>query len=121
MVLVRYLGDAKLMVPTLSFLIGVALWLYILGELYFGQMDEAVATSGDDALKRGYFWLRIVATIGWAIYPLGSFIVSFTGAVDDGRLSLTYNLAEFVNLIAFGLAVLATAIVSADNDRVVAN
>ncbi len=117
MVLVRYLGDAKLMVPTLSFLIGVALWLYILGELYFGQMDEAVATSSDDALKRGYFWLRTVVTVGWAIYPLGSFIVSFTSAVDDGRLSLTYNLAEFVNLIAFGLAVLATAMVSADGDR----
>ncbi|RBP16145.1 bacteriorhodopsin-like protein [Roseiarcus fermentans] len=120
MVLVRYLGDAKLMAPTLAFLIGVAFWLYILGELYFGQMDEAVATGGGDALRRGYFWLRIVATVGWAIYPLGSFIVSFTSAVDDGRLSLAYNLAEFVNLIAFGLAVLATAMASADNDRVAA-
>jgi len=117
MVLARYLGDAKLMHPTLSLLIGVVFWLYILGELYFGQMDEAVATSEDDAMRRGYFWLRIIVTIGWAIYPLGSFIVSFTGYVDDGRLSLTYNLAEFVNRIAFGLAVLATALVSAENER----
>ncbi len=117
MVFARYLGDAKLMHPTLSFLIGIVFWLYILGELYFGQMDEAVATCDDDAVRRGYFWLRIIVTVGWAIYPLGSFIVSFTGYVDDGRLSLTYNLAEFVNLIAFGLTVLATAIMSADNDR----
>jgi sensory rhodopsin len=116
MVFARYLGDAKLMHPTLSFLIGIVFWLYILGELYFGQMDEAVA-SGDDATRRGYFWLRIIVTVGWAVYPLGSFIVSFTSYVDDGRLSLTYNLADFVNRIAFGLAVLATALVSADSDR----
>ncbi len=117
MVFARYLGDAKLMHPTLSFLIGVIFWLYILGELYFGQMDEAIATSEDDTMRRGYFWLRIIVTVGWAIYPLGSFIVSFTGYVDDGRLSLTYNLAEFVNRIAFGLAVLATALVIAEPSR----
>jgi len=112
MVLSRYLGDAKLMHPTLSFLIGVVFWLYILGELYFGQMDEAVVSSKTDALQRGFFWLRIIVTIGWAVYPLGSFIASFTDYVDDGRLSLTYNLAEFVNRIAFGLAVLASALLT---------
>jgi sensory rhodopsin len=114
MVFVRYLGDANLMHPTLSFLIGVVFWLYILGELYFGQMDEAVATSDDDALRRGYFWLRLIVTVGWAVYPLGSFIVSFTHYTDDGRLSLIYNLAEFINRIGFGLAVLATALVIDD-------
>lgn len=113
MVFARYLGDAKLMHPTLSFLIGIVFWLYILGELYFGQMDEAVASAENAAMRRGFFWLRLIVTVGWAIYPLGSFIVSFTGYVDDGGLSLTYNLAEFVNRIGFGLAILATAL-SAD-------
>lgn len=117
MVFARYLGDAKLMHPTLSFLIGIVFWLYILGELYFGQMDEAVSGAENDAMQRGYFWLRIIVTVGWAIYPLGSFIVSFTAYVDDGRLSLTYNLADFVNRIAFGLAVMATALISAGDRR----
>ena len=109
--------DALPIVGLMSFLIGIVFWLYILGELYFGQMDEAVSGAENDAMQRGYFWLRIIVTVGWAIYPLGSFIVSFTAYVDDGRLSLTYNLADFVNRIAFGLAVMATALISAGDRR----
>ena len=42
MVFSRYLGEAGTMHATLAFLIGLVFWLYILGELYFGRMDEAV-------------------------------------------------------------------------------
>lgn len=112
MVLVRYLGDAGLMHATLGFLIGIILWLYILGELYFGQMDEAVVSGRDQSLQRGYFWLRLIVTIGWAIYPLGSFITSFGSYTDTGAFSLTYNIADFFNRIAFGLVVMSSAMVS---------
>jgi len=112
MVLIRYGGEAGFVHATLAFLIGIVFWLYILGELYFGQMDEAVSKTGAGPIRRSYFWLRLIVTIGWAVYPLGNFIVSFNGVTDTGALSTTYNLAEFVNRIAFGLIVLAAAVVN---------
>lgn len=111
MILVRYLGDAGYMNTTLSFLIGVILWLYILGELFFGRMDEVVAKSRIAPLKRGYFWLRLIVAVGWAIYPLVHFLVSSGSGIGPGTISLTYSLAEFPNRIAFGLALLAIAMI----------
>ncbi len=117
MVFVRYLGEAAYMNPTLAFLIGLVFWLYILGELYFGQMDDAVRGSTGDHLRRGYFWLRLIVTIGWAIYPLGNFLTAFAGMVDDGSLSVAYNVADILNRMAFGVAILATAVLAFDEGR----
>jgi sensory rhodopsin len=109
-ILARYMGEAGFMHPTLGFLIGIAGWLYVLGESFFGRMGEIIAKCNDEGVQRGYFWLRLIVTIGWAIYPLGNFISSFGGGVDSGSLAITYNLADFVNRIAFALAVLTVAI-----------
>lgn len=117
MVFVRYLGESAYMNPTLAFLIGLVFWLYILGELYFGQMDDAVRGATGDHLRRGYFWLRLIVTIGWAIYPLGNFLTAFAGMVDDGSLSVAYNVADILNRMAFGVAVLATAVLASDEGR----
>lgn len=117
MVFVRYLGEAAYMNPTLAFLIGLVFWLYILGELYFGQMDDAIRASTGDHLRRGYFWLRLIVTIGWAIYPLGNFLTAFAGMVDDGSLSVAYNVADILNRMAFGVAILATAVLASDEGR----
>ncbi len=114
MVFVRYLGEAEYMHATLAFLIGLVFWLYILGELYFGQMDEAVGASLAVPVQRGYFWLRLIMTIGWAIYPLGNFLTSFGGYVDTGAISVAYNLAEILNCMAFGVAVLASAALASE-------
>jgi sensory rhodopsin len=109
-ILARYMGDAGLMNPTLAFLIGIVGWLYVLGECFFGQMAEIVARSGDQRLQHGYFWLRLIITVGWAIYPLGNFIMSFGGGTDTGGFAIAYNLTDFLNRIAFGLAFLAVAL-----------
>ena len=110
----RFIGEAGFAHPALTFLISIVAWLYILGELYFGRMNEIIAKSNDEFVQRGYFWLRLIVTIGWAIYPLGSFVASFGGGVGGGPLAVTYNLADFINRIAFGLAVLATAMLKSD-------
>jgi bacteriorhodopsin len=73
-------------------------------------MSEIVAKSGDQRMQRGYFWLRLIVTVGWAIYPLGNFISSFAGGVDAGGLAIAYNVTDFINRIAFGLAFLAVAL-----------
>jgi sensory rhodopsin len=114
MVFVRYLGEAGFMHATLAFLIGLVFWLYILGELFFGRMDEVIRGSLNEPVQRGYFWIRLIVTVGWAIYPLGNFITSFGGYVDDGSLSIAYNIADFLNRMAFGVAVLATAILDSE-------
>lgn len=117
MVFVRYLGEAQFMHPTLAFLIGLVFWLYILGELYFGRMDDLVRSAAGDHLRRGYFWLRLIVTIGWAIYPLGNFLTAFAGMTDDGSLSVAYNLADILNRMAFGVAILATGILASEEVR----
>ena len=117
MVFVRYLGEAAYMHATLAFLIGLVFWLYILGELYFGRMDEAVRGSLSEPVRRGYFWLRLIVTVGWAIYPLGNFITSFGGYADNGALSVAYNIADFLNRMAFGVAVLAAAVLDSEERK----
>lgn len=117
MVFVRYLGEAQYMHPTLAFLIGLVFWLYILGELYFGRMDDAVRASTGDGLRRGYFWLRLIVTVGWAIYPLGNFLTAFAGMVDDGSLSVAYNLADILNRMAFGVAVLSVGVIVSEETK----
>ncbi len=110
MVLARYLGDAGLINPTLGFLIGIVGWLYILGEFYFGRMHEASVRSGDDAFQFGYFWVRLVVTIGWALFPLVYFIDSFAGGISTEALNVTYNLGDLINKVLFALVILNTAI-----------
>ncbi len=114
MVFVRYLGEAQYIDATLAFLIGLVFWLYILGELFFGNMETAVAQSSQSAVRRGYFWMRLIITVGWAIYPLGNFITAFGGYQDTGALSVAYNLADLLNRVAFGVAMLTTAILASE-------
>jgi len=56
-------------------------------------------------VKKSFATMRIIVTYGWAIYPLGYFFGYLMGAVDDNALYLLYNLADFVNKIAFCLAI----------------
>ena len=110
MVLARYLGDVNLMHPTLGFLIGLVGWLYVLGEVFFGRLSEINSASGNEITQRGFFWLRLIVTVGWALYPLVYFIARFGGGVEGPKLSIVYNLADLVNQIGFGLAILTVAV-----------
>jgi bacteriorhodopsin len=107
MVLARFMGEADLMHSALGFLIGLVTWLYIIGEVFFGTMSKRISQEGSDSVRRGYFWMRLIITIGWGIYPLCYFIASYSGDAEIRYLMVTYNLADFVNLIAFGLIILA--------------
>ena len=117
MVLARYMGETDLLYPTLGFLIGLLLWLYVLGEFYFGRMAEIAAQSASDPVRIGFFWLRLIVTIGWALYPLSYLIVRLGNGADVAKMSVIYNLADLINQIAFVLAVLATAINDSAHSR----
>jgi len=117
MVLARYMGETDLLYPTLGFLIGLLLWLYLLGELYFGRMAEIAAQSASDPVRIGFFWLRLIVTIGWALYPVSFLIVRLGNGADVAKMSVIYNLADLINQIAFVLAVLAAAINDSAHSR----
>jgi bacteriorhodopsin len=53
---------------------------------------------------------RLIVTIGWAIYPIGYFLGYLGGGADPDTLNLVYNVADFVNKIAFGLLIWAAAV-----------
>lgn len=106
MVLSRYLGDSRIFNPTLGVLLSMAFWLYILGEMYFGAMAEAVRKSSRP-IRLGFFWIRLIMTIGWAIYPILHFVDVVIGAGHVSPIIVLYTLADLVNLITVSLIVLA--------------
>jgi bacteriorhodopsin len=53
--------------------------------------------------------MRMIVTIGWAIYPLGYVFGYLAGGIDSNTLNIIYNLADFVNKLAFGLVIWAAA------------
>jgi sensory rhodopsin len=108
MVLSRYLGDGGIFNPTLGVLLSMAFWLYILGEMYFGAMSDAVRKS-TGPIRLGYFWIRLILTIGWAIYPILHFVDVVIGAGHVRSVIVLYTLADFVNLVTVSMIVLAVA------------
>jgi hypothetical protein len=106
MVLSRFLGDAGIFNGTLGVLLSMAFWLYVLGEMYFGAMSDAVRRSSRP-IRLGYFWVRLILTIGWAIYPILHFVDVVIGAGHVPGVIVLYTLADFVNLITVSMIVLA--------------
>ena len=104
-----YLGEAGYINATLGFIIGMAGWVYILYEVFSGEAGKAAAKSGSKALVTAFGAMRMIVTVGWAIYPLGYIFGYLTGGVDADSLNVVYNLADFINKIAFGLVIWAAA------------
>ena len=67
------------------------------------------AKSGNKGLVTAFSAMRMIVTIGWAIYPLGYVFGYLTGGVDANSLNVLYNLADIINKIAFGLVIWAAA------------
>lgn len=106
MVLCRFLGDARIFNPTLGVLLSMAFWLYILGEMYFGAMADVVRKASRP-IRLGYFWIRLIMTIGWAIYPILHFVDVVIGAGHGRPIIVLYTLADLVNLVVVSMIVLA--------------
>jgi len=51
----------------------------------------------------------MIVTAGWSIYPLGYLFGYLLGSVDETFLNVLYNIADFVNKIAFVLACWSSA------------
>jgi bacteriorhodopsin len=104
-----YLGEAGYINATLGFVLGMAGWFYILYEVFSGEAGKAAAKSGNKALVTAFGAMRMIITVGWAIYPLGYVFGYLTGGIDANSLNVIYNIADFLNKIAFGLVIWAAA------------
>ena len=104
-----YMGEAGYINAMLGFIIGMAGWIYILYEVFSGDAGKIAAKSGNRALVTAFGAMRMIVTIGWAIYPLGYVFGYLTGGVDANSLNVIYNAADFLNKIAFGLIIWAAA------------
>ena len=111
MLIAGYLGEVNSADPTALwafFIIGMAGWIYILYEIFAGEASRINASEGTVAGQKAFGALRLIVTVGWAIYPLG-YIYGYAGGGDIAGLNLIYNLADFVNKIAFGVVIWAAA------------
>lgn len=112
-----YLGEAGLMSAMPAFVIGMAGWAYIIHEVYLGEAGRINASSATPAVQDAFKLMRVIVLVGWAIYPIGYYFGYLTGAPAANSaktLNIVYNLADFVNKIAFGVIIWKCAVSESD-------
>ncbi|MEL0104019.1 MAG: bacteriorhodopsin-like [Gammaproteobacteria bacterium] len=105
-----YLGEAGIINAMLGFIIGMAGWIYILYEIFAGEAGQKSVSCGSVGAQMAFGACRMIVLVGWAIYPLGYLFGYLMGGVAAASLNLIYNLADFVNKIAFGVFIWAAAV-----------
>ena len=117
MMLGGYLGESGSIPGMVGFIIAMAGWIFILYEIFSGEAGKLAQKSGNKALVTAFGAMRMIVTVGWAVYPLGYVFGFLTGGVDDNSLNVIYNAADFLNKIAFGLIIWAAAMQGSSRAR----
>ena len=112
MIIGGYAGEAGVINSMLGFVIWMVGWVYILYEIFSGEAGKLAAKSGSKVFVTAFGTLRMIVTVGWCIYPLGYIFGHTTDGVDVNTLNVIYNLADFVNKIAFGIIIWVAAVSS---------
>jgi hypothetical protein len=104
-----YTGEAHLCPggAWVGFAGGMCGWFFILFEIFGGEAGSVAGELGsaNKFTQASFGTMRLIVTAGWSIYPAGYFFGYLMGGVNDCSLNLIYNLADFVNKIAFCLAI----------------
>ena len=108
MLVAGYLGEVGSVNVWAGFVVGMLGWLYIIYEIFAGEASQINASKGTAASQRAFNALRLIVTIGWAIYPIG-YVIGYSGGGSAEGLNIIYNLADFINKIAFGVVIWAAA------------
>ena len=112
-----YLGEAGYIQTFVGFIILIAGWIYILFELFSGEAGRMASKCGNRPLSNAFAVMRMIVTIGWAIYPLGYLLSHLSGGIDSNTLHVIYNLADFVNKLVFGLVIWVAAMQNTSSRR----
>jgi len=101
-----YMGEAEFLPAWLGFVLGMIGWGAILFEIFAGEAAQAAKSDNVNRyVKESFSTMTYIVSIGWSIYPLGYFFGYMLNAVKPEPLNVIYNLADFVNKIAFCLAI----------------
>nr|MBC7611647.1 bacteriorhodopsin [Pseudopedobacter sp.] len=88
-------------------------YLYIVYEVFAGDIAKLTKQSNSPALARAMFLLKIFITLGWSIYPIGYMVLPgnlLSGVFETKSIDLFYNLADAINKIGFGLVIYSVAV-----------
>ena len=88
-------------------------YLYIVYEVFAGDVAKLTKTSNSPALSKAMFLLKIFITLGWSIYPIGYMVLPgnlLASTFDVSSIDLFYNLADAINKIGFGLVIYSVAV-----------
>jgi len=88
-------------------------YLYIVYEVFAGDVAKLAKDSKSEALSRAMFLLKIFITLGWSIYPIGYMVLPgnlLSGMFEVSSIDLFYNVADAINKIGFGLVIYSVAI-----------
>jgi len=101
-----YAGESGALNAWIGFGLGMCGWGFILFEIFAGESAKASAGGNvTAAVQQSYSNMRIIVSCGWAIYPLGYFVGQMNKTASAAEaLNVVYNIADFVNKIAFVLA-----------------
>ena len=111
MLVTGYIGEIS--GPSQSILWGVVStigYLYIVYEVFLGDVAKLTQTSNSESLKSAMFLMKIFITLGWSIYPIGYMTMDGNLLAGMGlSLDVLYNIADAINKIGFGLVVYSVA------------
>jgi len=111
MLVAGFFGESGAMDSTIDlsaeiwWVIGMFGWGYILYELWSGDVKEASET-GSPSVQYAFNSMRMIVTVGWAIYPLGYLMGAGTiDGMGTDDMNILYNVADLVNKGAFGMMI----------------
>lgn len=114
MLITGYIGETSGIENNIMWGIASTLgYLYIVYEVFAGDVAKLAKSSDSPALNRAMFLLKIFITLGWSIYPIGYMVLPgnlLSGAFEVSSIDLFYNLADAINKIGFGLVIYSVAI-----------
>ena len=116
MLIFGFFGETGILDASLGFAIGMAAWIYIIYEVFTGEASKLSQASNNKGGQFAFNSLRLILTIGWAIYPIGYFVGYIGGGSDLGTVNIIYNIADLVNKTAFGLVIWAGATMDSQSD-----
>lgn len=112
MLISGWFGETGVVSVLCGFIPGMAGWLYIVYEIFFGECGTLSGKTGSKAAQSAFNTLRLIVSVGWIIYPLGYYLVylgpTFTYH-SESVVNIVYNVADLVNKGAFGLAIYSAA------------
>ena len=104
MLVAGYMGEVGDIGIWVGFTFGMLGWLYIIYEVFAGEAGKISASQGTVASQTAFNALRMIVTVGWSIYPIG-YVIGYAHGGSVNMLNIIYNLADFVNKIAFGVVI----------------